>query len=239
MSENTAKPTAMKFGITKDTKAVNSAPLLTATKLDTPSTQFPAGYKFPIAKLVNVVFNGALERKDGTTTPVLQFVFTDKDKRSYTHTEWVIDPDDAKADTKQDGMNVRIMHIYTSVFKTFPEEGVGAGATSYADFFEKVAAAFNNSLTDVVVEGKDAPVKKKTYTLVNLYYKLTYYKTRVQFPLSPNFLERVVPNQPCKLLAINTTYDKLEPTGAAGGGGIPGIGAAPTGDIPSFEEEYN
>lgn len=222
------------FGVTKETKAVNSAPLLTATKLTAPDPQYPAGYKFPVAHLVNVVFNPTLAKKDETTVPVLQFIFKDKDQRQYTHTEWVIEDTDSKFQDKMDGMNSRIKHIYTSVFEKFPDAGVGTEATSFANFFELVAKAFNNKVTG------EGDTKKKVYPSIPLYYKLTYYKTRLGFPLSPNFLERVVPSKPCKLLAINPTYDKLEPQGAAKGGGIPGVGGgAPDGALPSFEEEYS
>lgn len=222
------------FGVTKETKAVNSAPLLTATKLSAPDPQYPAGYKFPIAHLVNVVFNPELKKKDESTTPVLQFIFKDKEQRQYTHTEWVVEDNDSAYDTKMEGMNSRIKHIYTAVFSKFPDSGVGTEATSFANFFELVAKAFNSITTG------EEDKKKRVYPSIPLYYKLTYYKTRLGFPLSPNFLERVVANQACKLLAINPTYDKLEPQGAAKGGGIPGIGGgAPEGDLPNFEEEYN
>ena len=226
-----------KFGVTKETKAVNSAPLLVATKLETPDPQYPSGYKFPIAYLVNVVFNPALEKKDGGTVIVLQFIFKDTDNRQYTHVEWEVEDTDAKFDEKLEGMNSRIKHIYTAIFSSFPEEGIGATAQNFAEFFEEVAKVFNSQVTG------EAGDLKKVYASVPLYYKLVYYKTRLGFPLSPNFLEKVVTGRPCKLLAINPTYDKLEPQGARKGGGIPGLGTVGTsGELPSslpkFEEEY-
>jgi len=237
MSENKEKAQELPkstgmFGITTDTKATNSAPLLVATKTDN-KAQFPSGWAFPIAYLVNVVSIPEFEKKDGGKVPVLQFIFKDKDNRQHIHAEWEIETNDSKFAEKIEGLNVRVKHIYTAVFGRFPDKGIGTTASTFAEFFNEIALAFNSITT-----GEDDK-KKKVYPSVPLYYKLTYYKTRLGFPLSPNFLEKAVDGTPCKLLAINTTYDKLEPYGASKSTGIPGIGnIGSTDDLPSFEEEY-
>lgn len=237
-TQNNAVPKKGMFGITKDTKASNNAPLIVATKVEN-DLRFPGGYKFPIATLVNVVSNPALEKKDGSTSPVLQFIFKDKDNRQYTHTEWEIEETDTKAEDKLNWLNVRIKHIYMSVFGTFPEEeGIGEEATSWANFFDLVAKAFNSQIK-VIGEG-DKAKKVRVYSMSNLYYKLIYYKSRLGFPLSPNFLEKVVENKPCTTLSINPTYDKLEPqkNNAPNIGG--GINTMSTGDdLPDFNGKFS
>lgn len=226
------QPQTGMFGITTETKATNNAPLLVATKVEN-NPQFPSGWQFPIAHLVNVTSNPAYEKKDGSTAPILQFVFRDSDGRQHIHTEWEVESGDTKFEEKLEGMKVRINHIYLAIFGKSPKEGIGTTATNFTEFFSMVADAFNSRTTG------EGDAVKKYYPTVPLYYKLTYYKTRMNFPLSPNFLEKVVPNKPCKLLTINTTYDKLVPSGGTGKSSIPGMGSSPMGDdLPTFEEEY-
>lgn len=222
------------FGITQETKATNATPLLIATKVDNDPI-FPSGWKFPIAHLVNVASNPEYEKKDGSKVPVLIFIFKDKDNRQHNHMEWKVEQGDAKFKEKHDGLNVRIKHMYTAVFGSFPEKtGIGTEAESYAEFFKIVADAFN-----IVTKGEEED-KVKYYPTIPLYYKLTYYKARLNFPLSPNFLERVVKGKPCKLLSIHAVHDKLSPTIGGSGGGIPGVsGSAASDDLPTFEKEYN
>lgn len=231
MSEQ--KPKGM-FGITSETKDSNASPLLVATKLTTPDPQFPSGWKFPIANLVKVTSNNEYEKKDGSLVPVLIFIFKDTDGRQHTHMEWEVEQDDAKFKEKKDGLDVRIKHIFTAVFNKFPKGGIGTDAISWGDFFNKVRDTFESITTG---EGE---AKKVFYPTVPLYYKLTYYKARMGFPLSPNFLERVVKGQPCKTLGINLAYDKLESSANSKPAGIPGIADAPSGDdLPSFDEKFS
>lgn len=224
----------LKFGISKDTKTTNNTPILVATKVEN-NAMFPNGWKFPKARLVNIITNPEFELKSGEKTSILQFVFIDNDKRQYIHTEWQLDADDAKVDVKLEGMNVRIAHIYSAIFGNIPENGIGSDAIDFNDFFNKVKDTFN---LQTIQKGDKQVI---AYTQVELFIKVTYYKKNLGFPLSPNFLEKVIPNSPCKILTINTTYDTLEPTTGASNSGIPGIsGTAPSGDdLPSFEESYS
>lgn len=220
------------FGITKDTKTTNNTPILVATKVEG-NSKFPNGWKFPIANLVNIIANPEFKLKDETTTSVLQFVFTDKDKRQFIHTEWKLDTTDEHFQTKLEGMQVRIAHIYSAIFGSVPASGIGSGATNFDDFFAKVKQAFEAQK----ITKDDAEVM--AYTRVPMYIKVVYYKKNITFPLSPNFVERVVKDRPCTTLNINTGYDKLEPP-KSGGGGIPGVGgsAPSTDDLPSFDEDF-
>lgn len=224
------------FGITTETKTSNNTPILVATKVEN-NPQFPNGWKFPKARLVNIIANAEFKLRDESTTSVLQFIFTDRDKRQHIHTEWAVDLSDDKLMTKKEGMETRIAHIYEAIFGSIPSTGIGAGATSFTDFFAKVKEAFNAQV--VTKEEKSIPV----YTQVEVYLKLTYYKKNLGFPLSPNFIEKVVQNQPCKTLTINTAYDTLEPPKAGGASGIPGVsggGSIPTGDdLPSFDGSFS
>ena len=232
MSEQENKQSKGMFGITTETKDTNNAPLLVATRVEN-NPQFPSGWKFPIAYLVNIVSNNEYEKKDGAKVAILQFIFRDKDNRQHIHTEWEIDGGDTKFKEKKDGLDSRIKHIYTSIFVQFPKEGFGTEATTWGEFFDAVKKAFDKTTG----EGDD---KKLYYPTVALFYKLTYYKARMNFPLSPNFLERVVKDKAMKLLTINTVWDKLVPTTGGGGGGIPGIGSGnASDDLPTFEKEYS
>lgn len=232
MSEEKDTTNKGMFGITSETKASNNAPLLVATEVKG-NPQFPSGWRFPIARLVNIVSTPEFEKKDGAKVAVLQFIFKDKDGRQHNHTEWEVDDGDTKFKEKKDGLDVRIKHIYTTIFGQFPEKGIGTEATSWGEFFSLTEQAFNNI---TIGEGDE---KKKVYPTIPLYYKLTYYKARMNFPLSPNFLERFVKDKPCKTLTINTTYDKLQPTVSGGGRGIPGVsGGGTIDDLPSFDQEY-
>lgn len=222
------------FGITKETKASNNAPLNVAKQV-TNNPLFPNGWEFPITSLVNIVANPTLEKKDGSTTSVLQFIFKDKDNRQLTHTEWELDTNDEKFSTKLEGLNVRIKHIYTAIFGDFPQQGIGSEATSFTEFFELVKKSFDSR---VIGEGESA---KKIYPTIPLFTKVTYYKKNLGFPLSPNFLEKVVDKQPCKLLTINLSYDTLEaPKGGASGiPGMSGTASPDLGDLPSFDGAYS
>lgn len=221
------------FGITTETKTTNNTPILVATKVEN-NPNFPNGWKFPKARLAKIITNNEFKLKDESTTSVLQFVFIDKDKRQYTHTEWKVGADDSNADKKVEGMNSRIAHIYDAIFGTIPVNGIGVNATSFDDFFLKVKETFE---AEVLVKNEK---KYFTFTQVEVYLKLTYYKKNLGFPLSPNFIEKVIQDQPCKILTINPSYDTLEPP-KSGGGGIPGMtGNTPSGDdLPSFEGGYS
>lgn len=221
------------FGITQDTKTSNSTPILVATKVEN-NPQFPNGWKFPIARLVNVTTNPEFILKDGSTTAVLQFVFADKDKRQHIHTEWLLDVDDANFSKKMEGMQVRIAHIYEAIFVKIPEAGIGVGATDFVDFFNKVKDTFQEQIT--VKDDK----KYYTFTQIEVYLKLTYYNKNIGFPLSPNFIEKVVLNKACTTLTINAAYDVLAPKATTSG--IPGISGgasiSPTDDLPSFDGQF-
>lgn len=231
------------FGITKDTKANNAAPIRVAKKVEN-NPQFPGGWEFPIARLVNVTSNPELEKKDGSKTAVLDFVFVDRDKRRFIHREWELDLSDNKLNDKIGYMQTRIKHIWVTVFGSFPSDGIGTDAEGFKDFFTKVAEAFNSKTFEKV--NNDG--QKKQYPLYakqEVYIKLTYYKKRLGFPLSPDFLERVEESKPCRVLIINPVHDKLEPQ--KGAAGIPGAssggggGMSPEGgdDLPSFEDGFN
>lgn len=227
MSETT-KPM---FGITSETKSSNSSPLLVATKVEG-SAQYPSGYKFPIAKLVNIIANPAFETKNGNTA-ILQFVFADNEHRQHIHTEWQLDANDVKFTDKLRGMNERIAHIYTVLFSKMPVNGIGTDAVDFPDFFAKVKTAFDSMK---ITKGEE---KVTAYPTMELYYKLTIFNNRPNFPLSPNFLERVIPGKPCTTLTINLAYDKLEGESSKASSNIPGMGSAPSGDdLPAFDASY-
>lgn len=219
------------FGITTETKSSNIVLIPAPHKLTAPNPQYASGYYFPIATLVNVIFNPELEKKDGEKVPVIQFVFRDSEKRQFTHTEWVVDSTDAKFTLKLDSLNSRIKHIWENTMGVFPASGIGVTAKNWSEFFEQVATAFNTS-TDGT----------KAYAKTQAFIKLVYYKADIRFPFAPNFLERINKEDPrCKILTVNPKYDEIEakvsktPNSIAGlAGGIPGVDS-----MPDFEQEYD
>lgn len=223
------------FGITTETKATNAAPILVAEKLEKPTNMWKSGWKFPIAKLVNVVFKEDFDTKNGKTN-VIQLVFKDMDGRQYTHTEWEIESGDANYDKKYNGLNERIKHIYTAVFGDFPKAGIGTKAKTFKEYLKLIAGAFNSRVYDK--EGKTV----KEYSKHSVFIKLVYYKKNFGFPLSPNFVERVPENKICKLLTINETFDQLVPTKTKTSGGIPGVSSGSEempDDLATFDEEFD
>ncbi len=217
------------FGITKETKDSNKAPLLVATKVEN-NAMFPSGWKFPVSRLVSIVSNHAYKTKNGDKA-VLQFIFKDSEGRQHVHIEWEQDPNDAKFDKKYEGLNVRIKHIYTAIFTTFPEGGIGKGATSFADYFDKIREDFYA----VTTEAKEGEERKLIFPTVGLFTKVTYFNGNLGFPLSPNFLEKAVQGQACKLLTINLKHDKLEAESVSKPAGIPGMPSTPSADaLPDF-----
>ena len=201
-----------KFGITKETKSKNLIPF------NPPIKDKDGTWKFPVGKLVSVIAKEQT-KKDESTSDVLQFVFVSPDnKQTYMHTEWEVDEEDSNKDKKQEGMNTRIKHIF-ECFAPFPEKGIGTSAKNWAGFFEEVAKAFNAEV-EVEVDGKKE--KKKLIDTTLVWIKLTYYKNRLQFPLSPNFVERATKGVKTDL-RVNLEYDTIEqipaPKGDTFGGG--------------------
>lgn len=223
------------FGITQETRSEGTKLFNPPIKLDAPTDQFPNKYKFPVATLVNVVANPKYETKNGEQE-VVQFVFRGSKGEIYTHTEWSIDPTDAKFVDKLSSMNSRIKHILEQTKLKLPEKGIGVGAKNFEEFFQQVADTFNNQ---VDIEGEGEAAKRiKRYFKQKMYAKLTYYKKNLQFPLFPDFLQAATNSEgkpvPCNL-TINPSYDALEPeegssntfNNVGGGGNL--------GDLPDFD----
>ncbi|MAT89645.1 MAG: hypothetical protein CMC35_03040 [Flavobacteriaceae bacterium] len=219
------------FGITSETKSSNLLPISVPKQIER-NAMFPRGWQFPTAKLVNVVFNPAFEKKDGSKVPILQFVFKSGKNSGYTHFEFAPDQTDEKFQSKYDGFNTRIAHIYEQAIGPItPEVKLGAGASNFSEYFELIGKAFNEK---VDADGK------KLYAKHSYYIKLTYFNANVTFPLGPNFIERkAADNSPCINLDVNTAYDKLEATKAPAPN-VPGMsGGVPDGDLPDFNGGFN
>jgi len=199
---------AQGFGITTETKSSNTV-----------------GYdKGGIHKafLTDVVFE---EVGKDTKYQVLSFKFTDVEGiKKFTHSEFAIQATDTDYAKKLNGMNSRIKHIWEA-FAAFPTTGIGVGATSFEDFFQKVAVAFNTS-----GENQTPIYKKKNgeklIPFLN-WIKVAFYnkKGNIGFPLSPNFIERIKEdgsNQTAsKTLTWNNKYDHEKQPSAPTPGGIP------------------
>lgn len=233
---------ASKLGINKDVQSQAGIPIPAPIKLDARTPMYPNAYEFPIAKLVKVHFDPAKEvKRDGEIqhTPVLMFVFVTKENKQFTNIIFPIDMDDDKLADKVGVMQQTIKHIFDATVgsENFVEDSMEGD--TFAELFENVAKAFN-SITITRGEGelaKTSPV----FLNSNCYLKLTYYKTNLQFPRFPNFIQNVVNKKgeqvPCELM-VNPTYDNLVPqekviAAPYGGGASAGaFGGGNFGDFP-------
>lgn len=219
-AENTEQQ-GMGFGITTETKDSNNVRMLPPIKKE-PNVLFPSGWVFPTAKLVNVIAKDNYETKNGDTQ-VLQFVFKDKEGRQHIHTEWAQDPSDDKYKTKMDGLNSRIKHLYVQYFAEFPKGGIGTKAKNFLDYFTQIQDAFK-----VNEEIHKVPV----------FLKLTYYNGNLGFPLSPNFIQRAIKDQSCKL-EVNTKYDDVTNKASGGAAGLPAMPGQGAGDAGSDDIDFD
>lgn len=229
-----------KFGVSKDTQSSSGLPIPAPYRAER-SNQFPNKHVFPIAKLVKVHFDPNKAIKQETEhTPALTFVFvaSGTPKKQFTHVEFPIDDTDPKFEAKQGWMMGRIKHFFDETVgaKNFVDGSMEGD--SFAELFENIAKAFNNVtyLEGTEEEGKRLPV----YTKVPVYIKLVYNKSRLQFGLFPNLIQRAMKGAefvPCELL-IDAKYDTIDPQVSApisaGGGSMTGanFGAADNDDFP-------
>lgn len=193
------------FGVTSETQSKNSTP-------------FKAGF-------TKSVLVGVKKEEIGKTDKYTVLTFTFKDMagdKTYRHSEFMVKPDDTNREKKTNGLNVRIKHIFEA-FAPFPTGGIGVGATSWEDFFDKVANAFNTGnngkpVFNRIEADKEIPV---IVWLKTIYDK----KNNLGFPLSPNFIERVKTESQVEplTLVIDKRYDKIEQTDAKATGDIMGV----------------
>ena len=210
------------LGVTEETKAYNNVPIPAVTKLPQVSPMYPTGYKFPIARLVNVTSDPALETKNGIMS-VLQCIFRDKEGRQYSHTEWEVDVTDTNFKKKVDGLNSRVKHLFVETFgaEALPKEGIGTKAKTFAEYFNIVAQEFNK--------------RKEIYTKNSFFLKLVYFKDRLGFPLGPNFIQKVRNDKPvCDQLSINAKWDHLEAQKSDNLSDMPGMST----DAPDFDQDF-
>lgn len=205
------------FGISDETKDSNISKMLPPVKIE-PNKTFPGGYKFPISHLVNVTAKDEFETKNGKTQ-VLQFIFKDKEGRQHIHTEWAQDPDDEKYETKIEGLNSRVKHIYTQLKDWEKGKKVGTNATNFFEYFQALENEFK------AIEG---------FSKIPMFTKLVYYNNNLNFPLNPNFLQRAGEGSVCKL-EINLKYDTIEQSASASPK-LPGVPSG--GEDIDFDEEY-
>jgi len=178
------------FGITTETKSRNLTPI------EPPYKGEDGKYIFPKAYLLSVKSH-IFTNKDSEESKVLDFHFKATDGKEYIHREFLINEDDAKYQTKADGFNTRVKHIYEA-FAVFPEKGIGTKAKNWEQYFDMIAKAF---------EG--------VYEKSLVHIKVIYFNGRAGFPLSPNFLEKVVEDRPYRTLSVNLKYDVIEQVSAS------------------------
>lgn len=203
--------------VTTETRGGSGIPIPAPIKLNSYNAQFPTGYKFPVVRLVSVRFNAEKEMKvansnETTTKPVLEFLFKGEKDEQFTHIEFPIEGDDTeKVQGSTDALLSRIKHIWEETMGLPVPDSLSG--ESFADFFKNVADSFNKEKITILKDGKEKSVAK--YPRVKLYLKLSYYKTNLQIPRFPNFVQKAeVDNKliPCISLLINPQYDKTEPS---------------------------
>lgn len=208
MTGGQAVPTEQ-FGVTTDTVSKNSTP-------------FNSGFSKGVLIEVKKEHVG----KSDVKYLVLTFVFKDVEgNRTYRHSEFAVLSGD-NIDKRKNGLNVRLKHIYEA-FAQFPAGGIGIGATSWEDFFDKVAVAFNTGSNGKPIFIKQDGDKK---TPIIVWLKLTYdKKDNIGFPLSPNFIEKLTEHNmdKPKTIVIDKKFDRLEQAGSTPAAGMVMGGAIP------------
>lgn len=179
------------FGISTETKSKNATP-------------FDGGFGKALLKDVKKEEIG----KD-TKYTVLTFSFIDLEGiKSYKHSEFIPQQTDENYEKKFNGLNSRIKHLFEA-YAPFPTTGIGMGAVSWDDFFDKVALAFNTGNNGQPIYKK---VEGEKAALIAVWLKLIYQKSgNLSFPLSPNFIEKIeASNQTTpKTLSIDKRYDNI------------------------------
>ncbi len=179
-STNTNEPVE-EFGIDSNTNSSNVV-------------NFPGG--FNKAELVSVKSHkvGKTEQK----FPVLDFKFVSLDRiNTFVHREFVPKGKATNKETTEQNyvtrkgwFNSRVKHIYEA-YATFPKDTLGAGVKSWEGLFDAIATAFNTNNN-----GKEIYYKYdgEKAICIPVWIKNTFSTGGdIQFPLLPNFIERITP----------------------------------------------
>lgn len=222
-NQNGQGASPISFGVTTETKSSNITP-------------FKGGLHKGLLKEVKVEEIG---KKDKYI--VLSFLFTDFENiKTFKKSEFMVDQNDDKFEVKLNGFNSRIKHIWEA-YAPFPTTGIGVGATDWKQYFEKIAESFNKG-------NNGQPIFKKVEgdksSLIPVWLKLTYRPNdgKLDFPLSPNFIERLKEtniSEPSTLI-IDNNYDiTVQPEGKKKGnvmGGNRVVGGAGNNSATDFDE---
>lgn len=261
-AQNSAPKGRSLKGAKTDTVAKAGIPIPAAKKLPAPTDIYPHGYEYPVAKLVRVSYDPAKDVKKNdviTPTPVLTFTYIDATGKQFTDVIFPIDEEeDEKFFKEVETLNQKMMHIWDETIgrNKFVENSMDGGdgeddKENFKIMFDNICKAFNAHTVEIA--GKEGQEAKKIplYSTVPVYFKVTYYKDRLQVPKYPNWIQRAYDSKnqqvPCEFI-INPTYDKLtaeakvvnkenQNYGGArsndfGGGGSPANGAFP--DFPDL-----
>jgi hypothetical protein len=208
------------FGISEDLQSGNAIP-------------FKAGIQKGL--LVSVKGYNKANKKGDKNYDVLEFKYVSLDNiATYTKIEFAVEREkDIKNGVKggkEKAMNIRIKHIYEA-YQSCPTEGLGFGATSWLDYFQRIAKAFNENKAGqpiFKIEGKYIPV----------WLKFTYFNNDLGFPYSPNFIETIKEGKDTNLI-IDFKFDQItqiEVKKPAGMGNDPGAGVFGSPSADAYEE---
>lgn len=179
------------FGITSETKSKNSVPFKVTSQ-----------HPFTVGYITKVAFED-IKLKDESIKQALVFYLEDEAKeRTHKEIMFVLDDTNAKFQENLAYFQSKIKHIYEE-FAPFPKDGIGTSATTLVEFYQAIEKAFNNNGVD----------SKPVYLNVLCYFKLVWYRGYANFPLSPNFIERVRMNGNVRketTLSVNPKYDKMD-----------------------------
>lgn len=196
---------SLDLGIKKDLVAKAGIPIDLPQVIDKP-TQYFKTHKFPIAILESVEYNPSQEMVDRQTqeksyAPVLNFIYKDtvNPEKKITDKYFPIDTDDDKFETKLDGLQKSIKHVFEEIVGADKFDEADFAGKSFAELFENVAKAFNKFVvsktvkrTGEIAEGEadTEVIKVKAYTLVPVYLKLIVFNNRAQTPMFPNYVQK-------------------------------------------------
>ena len=195
--QTTNAPVDAGFGISEDLQSGNAIP-------------FKSGIQKGL--LIGVKGYNKLSKKGDKNYDVLEFKFVSLDNvATYSKVEFAVEREkDVKNGVKggkEKAVNVRIKHIYEAYkdFAPFPKDGLGHGATSWLNYFERIATAFNTG-------GKDStPIFKTEGKYIPIWLKFTYFNNDLGLPYSPNFIEVIKEGKDTNLV-IDIKFDQVNQT---------------------------
>ena len=201
----------MAIKLNKSLEGSSTVKMTNVTPLDKPTTMFPKGFSYPMARLVKVASVEYETEVMGqkSTAKRLEFTYREvgADKKGTLVVSEFAPKEDANQEKNLDYLQRRVMHVF--------ENTIGKGrmqndieAETFDEFFDKLAVEFNSHTYDK--EGKEAKMYSRTPVYLKVLYGTGNNSNRQQLPLFPNYIEKAFNEKgvqvPCSL-DINPSRD--------------------------------